>query len=121
MKELVLKAECPHGPGEIRVKLVADHYVGGNKLYLALWELTDNGPEPYGDLTKCLEGDVPADCAYVDTNNVPQAEQFSSSSGTGWVPLPIWSDTVEAVPIRSIILTWSGSKNLFSFWRKRDE
>lgn len=76
MENLKLKTNLPYGPKEMEVRLVVNNYADRNKLYLALWSLEDGYWEPYCDLTRCLDGEIPADCAYVDTNNLPSAEQF---------------------------------------------
>ncbi len=76
MEKLVLQTNLPYGPKEVEVRLVVNSDVDRSKLYLALWCFEDGYWEPYCDLTICLDGEVPADCAYVDTNNLPSAEQF---------------------------------------------
>jgi len=45
-------------------------------LYVALTAVGDGYPEPYGNVTVNLERKIPPYCAFVDTNNMPEAEDF---------------------------------------------
>ena len=84
MESLKLKTNLPYEPEEIEVRIVVNNYVDGNKLYLGLLSKEDGYWEPYCDLTKCLDGEVPADCAYVDTNNLPWVEKFIVENKLGY-------------------------------------
>ena len=52
---------------------------------LAIQLLTDGmyGPEPYSTLTVNLDKKLPANQAYVDTNNMPDAEEFIEKYNLG--------------------------------------
>lgn len=54
-------------------------YYNGN---LAITLTCDNG-EPYGTLTKNLDEILAFDKAYVDTNNLPDAERFIKDNNLG--------------------------------------
>lgn len=45
-------------------------------LYVALTAVGDGYPEPYGNVTVNLGRKIPPYCAFVDTNNMPEAEDF---------------------------------------------
>lgn len=57
--------------GETKVTLEKGTYYNGN-LRIQLW--CDEGP--YATLTTNVDRKLPEGMAYVDTNNVPQAEEF---------------------------------------------
>lgn len=59
--------------GTREVKLDINQYANNHCLYLGL--STVKG-EPYGSITVNLEGKVPDYCGYVDTNNMPEIENF---------------------------------------------
>lgn len=65
---------CEEEP--IAVTLEAGTYTADQSLHVWLMEEGDAGPEPYGDVTVNLAGPVPPYCAYVDTNNMPELENF---------------------------------------------
>ena len=54
-------------------------YYNGN---LAITLTCDNG-EPYGTLTKNLDEILASDKAYIDTNNLPDAERFIKENNLG--------------------------------------
>lgn len=54
-------------------------YYNGN---LAITLTCDNG-EPYGNLTTNLDNKLPENMAYVDTNNMPDAERFIKENDLG--------------------------------------
>ena len=61
------------------VRMEKTKYCNGN---LAIRLVCDNG-EPYGDLTVNLNKELPDDMAYVDTNNMPNAERFIKENNLG--------------------------------------
>lgn len=67
---------------DCNVKIVRKSYQNNGNLALQL--ITDCG-EPYAMLTVNLSNKkLPANTAYVDTNNLPQAEEFISKNGLGF-------------------------------------
>ena len=60
-------------------------YSYGNGLFIGLYEFTENdGIEPYADLTVNLPGfGCGKNCAFVDSNNLPEAERLISDYGLG--------------------------------------
>lgn len=72
----------------VEVQLTKEDYHGGN-LAIILWSYTEEfqDHEEYATLTVNL-GSVPGGCAFLDTNNLPNAEQFVLDNclgkPTGW-------------------------------------
>ena len=58
------------------VRLEINTYSSNKSLYMELIVSEDGYEEPYGSITVNLGDSVPAYCAYVDTNNMPEMEQF---------------------------------------------
>lgn len=58
------------------VTLTVKTYVDSNSLYVGMTTADDGFPEPYGDVTVNLLVPVPSYCAFVDTNNMPELEEF---------------------------------------------
>ena len=58
------------------VTLTVNTYVDSNSLYVGMTTADDGFPEPYGDVTVNLLVPVPSYCAFVDTNNMPELEEF---------------------------------------------
>lgn len=65
---------------EYEVTPIRTEYMNEGNLAISL-ECEDG--EPYGMLTVNLRGKLPEDMAYVDTNNIPDAEKFISENGLG--------------------------------------
>lgn len=59
-----------------QVELLVNVYANDNSLYVGLTSWEDGYPEPYGDVTVNLSLAVPNFCAFVDTNNMPEIEEF---------------------------------------------
>lgn len=73
---------------DIEVTIKTGRY-GNDRLAVMLVCYEDGYPEPYGNLTVNLpEESVPEGYAFIDTNNIPNAEQFikeySLGKPTGW-------------------------------------
>ncbi len=62
--------------GETDVIFDIQQYMDQDNLYIGLLCNEDGYIEPFADLTVNLGGDMPNYCAYVDTNNLPDAESF---------------------------------------------
>ena len=58
------------------VTLTVNTYMDNNSLYVGMTTMGDGFPEPYGDVTVNLLTSVPPYCAFVDTNNMPELEDF---------------------------------------------
>lgn len=60
-------------------------YSYGNGLFIGLYEANENNElEPYADLTVNLPGfGTDKNCAFVDTNNLPESERLISDYGLG--------------------------------------
>lgn len=63
------------------VTLTVNAYVDNNSLYVGMTTVEDGFPEPYGDVTVNLLSSVPPYCAFVDTNNMPELEDFLVKNG----------------------------------------
>ena len=63
------------------VTLTVNTYVDNNSLYVGMTTMEDGFPEPYGDVTVNLLTSVPPYCAFVDTNNMPELEDFLVKNG----------------------------------------
>ena len=63
------------------VTLTVNTYVDNNSLYVGMTTAEDGFPEPYGDVTVNLLSSVPPYCAFVDTNNMPELEDFLVKNG----------------------------------------
>lgn len=59
-----------------QVQLTVNTYMNNKSLYVGLTTVEDGCPEPYGNVTVNLLKSVPAYCAFVDTNNMPELEDF---------------------------------------------
>ena len=63
------------------VTLTVNTYVDNNSLYVGMTTMEDGFPEPYCDVTVNLLSSVPPYCAFVDTNNMPELEDFLVKNG----------------------------------------
>ena len=63
------------------VTLTVNTYVDNNSLYVGMTTVEDGFPEPYGDITVNMLSSVPPYCAFVDTNNMPELEDFLVKNG----------------------------------------
>ncbi|GFI31018.1 hypothetical protein IMSAGC013_02412 [Lachnospiraceae bacterium] len=63
------------------VTLTVNTYVDNNSLYVGMTTAGDGFPEPYCDITVNLLTSVPPYCAFVDTNNMPELEDFLVKNG----------------------------------------
>lgn len=61
------------------VKIKVSEYYNGN---LCIQLICENG-EPYGNLTVNFNNNLPVNMAYVDTNNMPDAERFIRENQLG--------------------------------------
>lgn len=64
-----------------QVQLTVNTYMNNKSLYVGLTTVEDGFPEPYGDVTVNLMDSVPSYCAFVDTNNMPEVEDFLVKNG----------------------------------------
>ena len=58
------------------LELHINSYADNQSLFMELINMDGEYPEPYGNITVNLGGDIPDYCAFVDTNNMPEMEQF---------------------------------------------
>lgn len=79
-KTLEFESYLTHMP--FPVKLEINSYLNNQNLYIRLTDVSEMGPEPYGDITVNLEK-VPAYCGYVDMNNMPELEEFIRDNDLG--------------------------------------
>ena len=63
------------------VTLTVNTYADNSSLYVGMTTMEDGFPEPYGDVTVNLLAAVPPYCAFVDTNNMPELEDFLVKNG----------------------------------------
>ena len=63
------------------VTLTVNTYMDNNSLYVGMITAEDGFVEPYGDVTVNLLSSVPPYCAFVDTNNMPELENFLVKNG----------------------------------------
>ena len=78
--EETLELKTSFGTTE-NVTLTVKTYVDSNSLYVGMTTADDGFPEPYGDVTVNLLVPVPSYCAFVDTNNMPELEDFLVKNG----------------------------------------
>lgn len=79
-KTLEFESYLTHMP--FPVKLEINSYLNNQNLYIGLTDVSEMGPEPYGDITVNLEK-VLAYCGYVDINNMPELEEFIKDNDLG--------------------------------------
>lgn len=77
-----LKIQTPWGSEE-EVQLEINNYVHNNCMYIGLCNKTEEGYEPYGDITVNLSHKAPDYCGYVDVNNMPELEKFIADNQLG--------------------------------------
>lgn len=63
------------------VMLEVSTYADSNSLYVGMTMMEDGFWEPYGNVTVNLSIPVPPYCAFVDTNNMPELEDFLVKNG----------------------------------------
>ena len=78
--EGTLKLKTQFGTTE-NVTLTVNTYMDNKSLYVGMTTEEDGFPEPYGNVTVNLLTSVPPYCAFVDTNNMPQLEDFLVENG----------------------------------------
>lgn len=78
-QEETLELETMFGP--VQVVLTVNTYADNKSLYVGLTTMEDGFPSPYGNVTVNLIRDVPAYCAFVDTNNMPELKDFLAKNG----------------------------------------
>lgn len=87
------------------VTLTVNTYVDNNSLYVGMTTIEDGFPELYGDVTVNLLSSMPPYCAFVDTNNMPELEDFLVKNGiaeftglaqtSGFCSYPLYQFNVE--------------------------
>lgn len=65
------------------VELKINSYRNNGSLFMELWDTGGEYPEAYGNITVNLDNEIPAYCAYVDTNNMPEMEEFIRENKLG--------------------------------------
>ena len=65
------------------LELNINSYLNNKSLFLELINTGGEYPEPYGNITVNLSESVPDYCAYVDTNDMPEVEQFIMENKLG--------------------------------------
>lgn len=66
---------------EYEVKMEKTNYCNNGNLAIKL--MCFNSREPYGSLTVNFDEKLPEDYAYVDVNNIPNAEAFIAENNLG--------------------------------------
>lgn len=84
----------------VQVSLTVSTYMNNNSLYVGMTTMEDGFREPYGNVTVNLPYPVPPYCAFVDTNNMPELEEFLVQNGiaeftglerqSGFVSFPLY-------------------------------
>ena len=102
--EGTLKLKTQFGTTE-NVTLTVSTYMDNKSLYVGMTTEEDGFPEPYGDVTVNLLASVPPYCAFVDTNNMPELEDFLVENGiaeftgleqkSGYCSYPLYQFDVE--------------------------
>lgn len=85
MEDKTMELKTPYDTIK-KVQLKVSAYANNNGLYVGLnsWDEEYQFFEPYGDITVNLSSlKVPDYCGYVDTNNMPNAEQFIKEHDLG--------------------------------------
>lgn len=67
----------------LTVELEIQCYANNGCMYIGLIEIGGDYPEHYGDMTVNLDGKCPDYCGYVDTNHMPQVEEFIRKNELG--------------------------------------
>lgn len=68
--------------GKAIVEVSLSQYADNKNLFLELVATDGEYPEPYGNITVNL-GEVPDYCGYIDTNNMPEMENFIMENDLG--------------------------------------
>ena len=80
-KELELKTSY----GEtLKVQLEISQYANNGCIYVGVLSKGEEGLEPYENLTVNLRDGAPDYCGYIDTNNMPEAEEFLRKNDLGY-------------------------------------
>lgn len=80
-KELELKTSY----GEtLKVQLEISQYANNGCIYVGVLSKGEDGLEPYENLTVNLRDGAPDYCGYIDTNNMPEAEEFLRKNDLGY-------------------------------------
>lgn len=69
--------------GDNDVRLDIQIYYHSERICLGLVTEEDGYPEPFADLTVCIDAPTPNYCGYLDTNNLPGVEKFVTENGLG--------------------------------------
>lgn len=65
----------PYSDKPIEMELQISRYLNTGGIYVGLFTMEENFPEPYGDITVNL-GTVPDYCGFLDVNNLPGIAEF---------------------------------------------
>jgi hypothetical protein len=78
------KLEFKHRGGRTKkVELDINYYMNNHCIYLGLISGKGANRESYADITVNLSGTVPDYCGYLDTNRLPELEEFVQKNGIG--------------------------------------
>lgn len=70
-----------HSGATEQVTLFVSTYANNKSLFVGMTTMEDGVPEPYCDVTVNLLETLPPYCAFVDTNNMPELEDFLVKNG----------------------------------------
>ena len=79
-KDLILATQ--YGD-EIKVQLKISQYLSNGCIYIGLLSCTEEGLEPYGDITVNLREGAPDYCGYINTDKMPEIEKFLIKNDIG--------------------------------------
>lgn len=69
--------------GDSKIQLEIQQYANNGRLAISMTTNEDEFPEPYGSLTVNIDAAAPDYCAYLDINNLSNAEKFVTENGLG--------------------------------------
>jgi hypothetical protein len=69
--------------GDSEIQLEIQQYANNGRLAISMTTNEDGFPEPYGSLTVNIDAAAPDYCAYLDINNLSNAEKFVTENGLG--------------------------------------
>ena len=80
-RTLTFESNLTHVPFPVQLEISC--YQNNGCLYIGITDVSEEYPEPYGDVTVILSGKVPDYCGYVDINNMPELEEFIAENELG--------------------------------------
>lgn len=79
-KTLEYESFLSHMPFPVTLEISS--YLNNGNLYIGLVDVSEEYPEPYGDVTVNI-GHAPSYCGYLDLNNMPELEEFIKKNDLG--------------------------------------